>query len=113
MAALGAFASGGPATAFGVTHGLERPRVAFVVPGQGGQWTGMARDLVAQSPVFRASLEACDAAARRHVPWSIMEQLGLDEGAPGFLGDRLEDELASLVTRDSMIGVGPAASPVS
>ena len=24
-----------------------------------------------------------------------------------------EDELASLVTRDSMIGVGPAASPVS
>ncbi|WP_446048196.1 acyltransferase domain-containing protein, partial [Streptomyces olivaceus] len=33
--------------------------VAFVFPGQGGQWPGMTRDLQAGSEVFRARLDDC------------------------------------------------------
>ena len=50
-------------------------RLAFVCPGQGAQWRGMTRELIAHESVFRASLERADAALRRHVPWSLMAQL--------------------------------------
>ncbi len=37
-------------------------RLAFVYPGQGGQWSGMGRGLTAQSTVFREAIEKCAAA---------------------------------------------------
>ena len=42
-----------------------RPRVAFVFPGQGAQWAGMARGLLRESRAFRAELAACDEALAR------------------------------------------------
>lgn len=69
----------------------RRPaKVALVFPGQGGQWSGMARTLLAEEPVFRASLERADEVIRREAPWSLLEQLALDPGDPGYLGDRID-----------------------
>ncbi|MEV0005525.1 type I polyketide synthase [Micromonospora sp. NPDC050980] len=50
-------------------------KVAFVFPGQGPQWLGMAEGLLASSPVFRASVEACDAALRPRLGWSVTDVL--------------------------------------
>ncbi|MGK4000891.1 acyltransferase domain-containing protein [Sorangium sp. So ce1024] len=57
-----------------------RPKVAFVFPGQGSQWVGMGRALAEAEPVFRATLEAWDEAIRRELGWSVLEELGADEG---------------------------------
>ena len=89
-AALRDFSAGGPATVDGIVYDRAPRRVAFVVPGQGAQWTGMAREFMACEPVFRSALEACDAAARAHVSWSIIEQLKVDPAAHGYLGDRID-----------------------
>src|SRR5580693_5734248 len=58
--------------------------VAFVFPGQGSQWAGMARALYDTSPVFRAELQACAEALRPHCDWSLLDVLLGVPGAPGF-----------------------------
>ncbi len=90
VSALRGYELGGPATADGTVHDRAHRRVAFVVPGQGAQWAGMARQFMAQEPVFRATVTECDAAARAHVPWSILEQLQLNPGDPGSLANRID-----------------------
>ncbi|MCD0451744.1 SDR family NAD(P)-dependent oxidoreductase [Actinocorallia sp. API 0066] len=50
-------------------------RTVFVFPGQGSQWTGMATDLLAASPVFRAEFDACARALAPHIDWSPHEAL--------------------------------------
>ncbi|MEO8152059.1 MAG: type I polyketide synthase [Rhizobacter sp.] len=67
-----------------------RPKLAFIVPGQGAQWEGMARELVAKEPVFRDALERCDRAVRPFVEWSILDQLQLEPGSPGYGLDRID-----------------------
>ncbi len=86
-ASLRRFASGEPASAEGQAL-TPREKVVFVLPGQGGQWVGMGRELVEREPAFRTALEQCDQAARRWADFSLLEQLRLDPGAPGYrLGD--------------------------
>ncbi len=55
-------------------------RTVLVFPGQGSQWTGMALDLLEQSPVFAEHLRACAEAIDRHTDWSLLDVL---RGAPG------------------------------
>ncbi|HVG19703.1 MAG TPA: type I polyketide synthase, partial [Blastocatellia bacterium] len=55
------------------------PKIAFVFPGQGTQWSGMGRELFEQEPVFRAAIERCDKALGEHVDWSLIDQLTADE----------------------------------
>ncbi len=57
----------------------EVPRIVFVFPGQGSQWLGMGKQLLAEEPVFRGVLEACDVAIQRESGFSILEQIGADE----------------------------------
>ncbi|KIQ66427.1 polyketide synthase [Kitasatospora griseola] len=59
-------------------------RTALVFPGQGSQWDGMARDLLATSPVFRDRLAACGAALSAHVDWSLEDVLCGAPGAPSL-----------------------------
>lgn len=63
--------------------------VAFVFPGQGSQWTGMARRLLRESRVFADSVAASAEAFAPHVDFSIPHLLdGTDHGAqaPGLEG---------------------------
>jgi len=81
LAALEAAAEGQtPAGAVrGEVRGSGVPKVVFVFPGQGSQWLGMGRQLLAQEPAFRAALEACDQAIQAEAGWSLLAELAADE----------------------------------
>src|ERR1700733_2525138 len=54
-------------------------RVAFVMSGQGPQWWGMGRELIRHEPVFRRTIERCEAAMRPWARFSLIEELGRGE----------------------------------
>lgn len=58
-------------------RGQARPpsRIAFVFPGHGCQWLGMARELLQRSTRFADALDRCDAALSRHLDWSLIDEL--------------------------------------
>ncbi len=58
---------------------VSRPKVVFVFPGQGSQWLGMGRQLMASEEVFRRALERCDRAISACAGWSLLEELDADE----------------------------------
>jgi len=59
-------------------------KVAFVFPGHGPQWSGMALSLLDSSPVFRWQLQACERALAPYVDWSLAAVLRGLEGAPAM-----------------------------
>ncbi|WP_340563418.1 type I polyketide synthase [Streptomyces sp. GSL17-111] len=80
-AALAALARGEAAAH--LVRGVARPgKVAFVFPGQGGQWADMALELMDSSEVFAAELYACAEELARHVDWSPIDVLRGTDGAP-------------------------------
>ncbi|MGW2370173.1 SDR family NAD(P)-dependent oxidoreductase, partial [Streptomyces sp. NPDC001667] len=56
-------------------------RVAFVFPGQGSQWVGMAAGLLESSPVFAERLAECGAALAPYVDWSLTDLLRCEDDA--------------------------------
>ncbi len=49
--------------------------LTFVCAGQGGQWPGMAKDLIEDEPVFWETIDRCAAAFAPHVDWSLHDVL--------------------------------------
>src|SRR5262249_8596149 len=86
QSAVGVAAQG--QTPAGMRRGRARmgslPKVVFVFPGQGSQWLGMGRQLMAEEPVFRTALEACDRAIQAEAGWSLLAELCAGEGASGL-----------------------------
>ncbi len=78
------FATGDATAADALNRAGAVRRIAFVFSGQGGQWLGMARELIAHEPVFRDSILRCDAALPAARGWSVLEQLGLEAEASGY-----------------------------
>jgi acyl transferase domain-containing protein/acyl carrier protein len=83
LAALDGLAEG--STAGGVVTGRAATRkVAFVFPGQSGQWVGMALALLTSSPVFAERFRSCAAVVEELVDWRIEDALAVTPGAPSL-----------------------------
>ncbi|QKV96536.1 SDR family NAD(P)-dependent oxidoreductase [Streptomyces sp. NA02950] len=63
-------------------------RVAFVFPGQGSQWAGMAVELLASSPVFAERMRECAEALEPYTGWRLLDVLNGAPDAPSL--DRVD-----------------------
>jgi len=80
--ALESFSAGNPHPAVHSSAMLGAARtLGFIFTGLGPQWWGMGRQLLEESPVFRAVIERCDAALTPLAGWSLMDELSADEAA--------------------------------
>jgi acyl transferase domain-containing protein len=70
---------GAPGTPSAYQTANQRQRVAFVFSGQGSQWLGMGRQLIADEPVFRERIQACAEVFSPLVSWSLTEELRANE----------------------------------
>ncbi|WP_410639156.1 type I polyketide synthase [Amycolatopsis sp. lyj-346] len=110
-AALTAVAAGeaAPDVVTGRAFGTRTP--AFVFPGQGSQWAGMAKDLLAASPVFAATMAECAAALAEFVDWSLLDVLDDAEALQevDIVQPALWAVMVSLAALWREFGVEPAA----
>jgi acyl transferase domain-containing protein len=96
----------GPATGAGP--------VAFVFPGQGSQWPGMAGRLLSESAVFAEHIAACADALAPHVDWSLLDVLRQAPGAAALdRADVVQPVLFAVMTSLAQVwrdwGVEPSA----
>jgi acyl transferase domain-containing protein/NADPH:quinone reductase-like Zn-dependent oxidoreductase/acyl carrier protein len=83
LSGLQALSRGQPAGA--VVVGQARAgKTAFVFPGQGSQWSGMALGLLDSAPAFAQSMRACGEALSQYVAWSLEDVLRGADDAPSL-----------------------------
>ncbi len=86
----------------------------LVFPGQGSQWPGMARELLAESTVFARRMAECEEALSPFVEWSLAGVVRQEEGAPSLervdvVQPVLWAVMVSLAQVWSSVGARPAA----
>ena len=88
--ALDALRTGQPHPQLTQHHYLAhlRGKIVFVLPGQGGQYPGMGRELYEHHRVFADTVDDCDNALRPFTGWSVREVLCQDPAAPAL--DRVD-----------------------
>ncbi|QLH21859.1 type I polyketide synthase [Streptomyces sp. Rer75] len=89
-------------------------KTAFVFPGQGSQWAGMAVGLMDASPVFAARIHECAAALAEFTDWSLVDVLRGKENAPSLervdvVQPVLFSVMVSLAELWRSLGVRPSA----
>lgn len=84
LAGLSAVAEMRPASNVIEGTAASKRGVVFVLPGQGGQWQGMAVELLESSPVFAAEMRRCEQALSEFVEWSLLDVLCGDEHPAGI-----------------------------
>lgn len=57
------------------------PSILFAFCGQGPQWWRMGRQLFEGEPIFRETIERCDALLSEHADWSLIAELTADEAS--------------------------------
>src|SRR5690606_35618912 len=99
-----------------VPDAAPAPPLAYVLPGQGAQWRGMARELLREEAAFRVALERCDAAARPWLGLSLIQRLQAEPGSAQDAFERIDVVQPLLVSLAlayaawwASIGVRPAA----
>jgi phthiocerol/phenolphthiocerol synthesis type-I polyketide synthase C len=100
---LSRFAAGDGDLPPALRHGRAgRPRVAFLITGQGAQFAGMGRALADAMPPFRAALAQCEDVLRPHLSVPLSEILA-DRDTPGRL-DR------TLFAQPALFAIGYASA---
>ncbi|KAL3421917.1 Lovastatin diketide synthase LovF 16 [Phlyctema vagabunda] len=57
----------------------EPPRIGFIFTGQGAQWNAMGRELYDHYPIFKSTIDACDAyLVKLRATFSLVEELKKD-----------------------------------
>ncbi|MYR95035.1 MULTISPECIES: type I polyketide synthase [unclassified Streptomyces] len=89
-------------------------QIAFVFPGQGSQWVGMAVELLDSSPVFAARMRECADALAPYVEWDLLDVLHQAPGAASLdevdvVQPVLWAVMVSLAALWRAFGVEPAA----
>ncbi|MFI6099318.1 SDR family NAD(P)-dependent oxidoreductase [Lentzea sp. NPDC051213] len=110
LADLRVLAAGGASA--GVVEGAGScERVAFVFPGQGSQWAGMAVELLDSSPVFAQRMRECDTAIEAYTGFSVIEVLNDAEALSRIeiLQPALFAIMVSLAALWESYGVRPSA----
>ncbi len=67
-----------PGTAEG-SYNAAKAATAFVFSGNGPQWWGMGREMLAENAVFRAEVEAIDAVFKPLSGWSLIDEMARPE----------------------------------
>jgi phthiocerol/phenolphthiocerol synthesis type-I polyketide synthase A len=84
VAGLKALATGDSAVGVVVPHdGLCKPGTVFVYSGQGSQWPGMGRQLLADEPAFAAAVDELEPSFVEHVGFSLRQVLADGEPVAG------------------------------
>ncbi|CAJ62713.1 type I polyketide synthase [Frankia sp. ACN10a] len=118
IAGLTALAQAEPAAGVVSGHSDGEREAVFLYPGQGAQWTEMARELLASSPAFAARIAECAAALDPVTGWSLLERLRGDGGEVDAAGpvqsvDVVQPLLWAVMTGLTAVwesvGVSPAA----